>query len=71
LDSSLINQINLYIEKNNSKNFSDIKNLNLGKEEIKIDNESYYQSNAIARASKTMLQCMSSKTNSKITATKD
>ena len=41
------------------------------KEEIKIDNESYYQSNAIARASKTMLQCMSSKTNSKITATKD
>ena len=32
LDSSLLNQINLYIEKNNSKEFSDIKDLNFEKE---------------------------------------
>ena len=65
LDSSLINQINLYIEKNNSKEFSDIKNLNFEKELLKIDNEDYYFSNVITRASKTMFKCKSAKTNLK------
>jgi NADH-quinone oxidoreductase subunit G len=67
LDSSLINQINLYIEKNNSKEFSDIKNLNFEKELLKIDNEDYYFSNVITRASKTMFECKRAKTNLKST----
>ena len=69
LDSSLINQINLYIEKNNSKEFSDIKDLNFEKELLKIDNEDYYFSNVITRASKTMFECKSAKTNLKSTGT--
>jgi NADH-quinone oxidoreductase subunit G len=69
LDSSLINQINLYIEKNNSKEFSDIKNLNFEKELLKIDNEDYYFSNVITRASKTMFECKKAKTNLKSTGT--
>jgi len=69
LDSSLINQINLYIEKNNSKEFSDIKDLNFKKELLKIDNEDYYFSNVITRASKTMFECKSAKTNLKSTGT--
>jgi len=67
LDSSLINQINLYIQKNSFKHFSDIKDLNFKKEALKIDNEDYYYSNVIARASKTMFECKSSKTNLKST----
>ena len=69
LDSSLINQINLYIEKNNSKKHSNINSLNFKKEILKIDNEDYYFSNAIARASKTMFECKSAKTNLKSTGT--
>ena len=69
LDSSLINQINLYIKKNNSKEFSDIKNLNFEKALLKIDNEDYYFSNVIARASKTMFECKRAKTNLKSTGT--
>jgi len=69
LDSSLINQINLYIEKNKSKKQSNINCLNFEKEILKIDNEDYYFSNAIARASKTMFECKSTKTNLKSTGT--
>ena len=69
LDSSLINQINLFKEKNNSKKFSDIKDLNFNKEVLKIDNENYYNSNVIARASKTMHECKSAKINLKLTGT--
>ena len=69
LDSSLINQVNLYVEKNNLKKFSDIKNLNFKNEVLRIDNADYYYSNVIARASKTMLDCKSAKTNLKFTGT--
>jgi NADH-quinone oxidoreductase subunit G len=69
LDSSLINQINLYIEKNKSKKFSDIKDLNFKKDVLKIDNKDYYYSNVIARASKTMFECKIGKTNLKLTGT--
>jgi NADH-quinone oxidoreductase subunit G len=69
LDSSLINQINLHIEKNNSKNFSDIKDLTSENEILKINNIDYYYSNVIARASKTMFECKSSKNNFKSTGT--
>ena len=63
LDSSLLNQINLYIEKNNSKEFFDIKDLKFDKEFLEIDKEDYYYSNVIARASKTMLECKKTKIN--------
>ena len=69
LDSSLLNQVNLYLEKNNSIEISDIKNLIFDKEILKIYNEDYYYSNVIARASKTMLKCKISKTNFKSTGT--
>ena len=69
LDSSLLNQVNLYLEKNNSVEISDIKNLIYDKEILKIYNEDYYYSNVIARASKTMFKCKISKTNFKSTGT--
>jgi len=69
LDSSLINKINLYIEKNDSKKFIDVSDLNFKNEILNIDNDDYYYSNAIARASKTMLECKNSKINLKLTGT--
>ena len=69
LDSSLLNQINLYIEKNNSLKSSDVKNFEFNQEILKIDSEDYYYSNVIARASKTMFECKSAKTNLKLTGT--
>ena len=69
LDSSLLNQINLYIEKNNSIKSSDVENLIFDQGILKIDNRDYYYSNAIARASKTMLECKKAKTNLKLTGT--
>jgi len=69
LDSSLINQINLYIEKNNSIKSSAIQNIEFNQEILKIDNDDYYYSNVIARASKTMFECKTSKTNFKSTGT--
>ena len=69
LESSLVNQINLYIEKNNSKKSSDITNIDFNKEILKVENEDYYYSNVIARASKTMFKCKKSKANLKLTGT--
>ena len=69
LDSSLLNQINLYIEKDKSIKSSNVENLEFKQEILKVDNEDYYYSNAIARASKTMLECKSAKTNLKLTGT--
>jgi len=69
LDSSLLNQINLYIEKNKSIKSSNVENLEFKQEIIKVNNEDYYYSNAIARASKTMFECKSAKTNLKLTGT--
>ena len=69
LDSSLINQINLYIEKNDSKKFIEIMDLNFKKEFLKINNADYYYSNVIARASKTMRECKNAKTGLKSTGT--
>jgi len=67
LDSSLLNQINLFIEKNKSIKSSNVENLEPNKEILEIINEDYYYSNAIARASKTMFECKSTKTNLKLT----
>jgi NADH-quinone oxidoreductase subunit G len=69
LDSSLLNQINLYIEKNKSIKSSNVENLEFKQEILKVNNEDYYYSNAIARASKTMFECKSSKANLKLTGT--
>ena len=69
LDSSLLNQINLYKEKNNSIKSSEVENLMFDKEILKIISEDYYYSNVIARASKTMLECKTSKANFKSTGT--
>jgi len=68
LDSSLINQINLHIEKNTSIKSSSIKELIFQNEEIKIDSD-YYYSNVIARASKTMSECRNLKIDLKSTGT--
>ena len=63
LDSSLTNQINLLIEKNNMKDFSQIDNTDFTKEILKVNHIDYYYSNVIARASKTMFECKNSKIN--------
>ena len=68
LDSSLINQINLHIEKNNSLTSSKVKELIFENELVKIDND-YYYSNVIARASKTMSECRDLKADLKSTGT--
>jgi NADH-quinone oxidoreductase subunit G len=69
LESSLLNQINLYIKKNKSIKSSKIESLEFEKSILKIHNDDYYLSNAIARASKTMLECKNSKVNFKSTGT--
>ncbi|MDC1250533.1 NADH-quinone oxidoreductase subunit NuoG [Pelagibacteraceae bacterium] len=68
LDSSLINQINLHIEKNTSLKSSSVKELIFQNEVIKIDSD-YYYSNVIARASKTMSECRNLKVDLKSTGT--
>ena len=69
LDSSLLNQINLHIEKNKSIKSFNVENLEYKNEILNIDNEDYYYSNAIARASKTMSECKKAKINLKLTGT--
>ena len=69
LDNSMFNQINLYLEKNESKNFVEINDLNFNKENLLINNLDYYYSNVIARASKTMFECRDAKANLQLTAT--
>jgi NADH-quinone oxidoreductase subunit G len=69
LDSSLLNYINLFTEKNNSKEYIDIKDFNFFSEKLEVINEDYYYSNVVARASKTMLECKSEKANLKSTGT--
>ncbi|WP_415299376.1 NADH-quinone oxidoreductase subunit NuoG [Candidatus Pelagibacter sp. Uisw_134_02] len=69
LDSSLLNQINLLLEKDISTKSTEIKNLDFDKEILKISNDDYYYSNVVARASKTMFECKNSKINLKPTGT--
>jgi NADH-quinone oxidoreductase subunit G len=69
LDSSLLNQINLFIEKDKTIKASSVKNLEFNKEILKVENEDYYYSNAIARASKTMFECKKAKINLKLKGT--
>ena len=69
LDSSMLNYLNLYIEKDDLVISTEIKDLIFENEILKITNEDYYYSNVIARASKTMFECKSAKTNFKSTGT--
>ena len=69
LCSSLLNYIHLFIEKNNSIEYTNIKDFNFSSEKLEIINKDYYYSNVIARASKTMLECKSAKANLKSTGT--
>ena len=69
LDSSMLNYLNLYIEKDNLVISTEFKDLIFENEILKIANEDYYYSNVIARASKTMFECKSAKTNFKSTGT--
>jgi|TARA_A100001011_G_scaffold145283_2_gene153435 NADH-quinone oxidoreductase subunit G len=69
LDNSMLNQINLYLKKNDNKKLPDSNNLFFENEDLKINNEDYYLSNVIARSSKTMLECKKSKINFKSTGT--
>ena len=50
LDSSMLNYLNLYIEKDNLVISTEIKDLIFENEILKITNEDYYYSNVIARA---------------------
>jgi len=61
LESSMLNFLNLFKEKNFSKKNSNITNLELIDDVINVVNKDYYYSNAIARASKTMFNCKSEK----------
>ena len=67
--SSMLNYIKLFKEKNETKKFSEVKDLNFISEVIKVNNTDYYYSNAIARASKTMFNCRNEKLNSLSTGT--
>jgi len=69
LDSSMINFINLFIEKNLSKKEKMISDLDFVNETLKISVSDYYFSNVVARSSKTMLECKKAKINLKSTGT--
>ena len=69
LDSSMLNYLNLFKEKNLSKKYSELANLSFESEKIIIKDNDYYYSNSIARASKTMSNCRYEKINLKSTGT--
>ena len=69
LESSMLNYLSLFKEKNFSKNYNEQGNLKFVNEKIIIKVNDYYYSNAIARASKTMFQCRNEKNNFKSTGT--
>ena len=71
LESSMFNYLNLQKEKQNNINDQnhDINEDKFQNETLKINLKDYYFSNAIARASKTMIECNNSKLNLKSTGT--
>ena len=69
LESSLLNYLNLSVNKNLPNESNDTKDLTFSNEKIEIKNLDYYYSNSIARASKTMFKCRSEKNKLKLTGT--
>ena len=69
LESSLLNYLNLSVNKNLPNESNDTKDLTFSNEKIEIKDLDYYYSNSIARASKTMFECRSEKNKLKSTGT--
>ena len=69
LENSLLNYLNLSVNKNLPNKSNDTKDLTFSNEKIEIKNLDYYYSNSIARASKTMFKCRSEKNKLKLTGT--
>jgi NADH-quinone oxidoreductase subunit G len=69
LESSMLNYIKLFKDQNYTKKNSEVTNFNFLEEHIEIVNNDYFYSNAIARASKTMLECKKEKIKNKLTGT--
>ena len=71
LQSSMFNYLNLQKDSQNTSDHlvSSTNDSNFKNEVLRIDNADHYYSNVIARASKTMLDCKSAKTNLKFTGT--
>jgi len=69
LESSMLNYLNLFKEKNLSKKYSELMDLNFVHEKVILKDYDYYYSNSIARASKTMFKCRTEKINFKATGT--
>ncbi len=69
LESSLLNYLNLSVNKNLPNGSNDTKDLTFSNEKIEIKDLDYYYSNSIARASKTMFECRSEKNKLKSTGT--
>ena len=69
LESSMLNYLNLFKEKNLSESFSEKNNLNFVSEKMIVRDNDYYYSNSIARASKTMFECKNKNIKFKSTGT--
>ena len=69
LESSMLNYLNLFKEKNLLKKHTEKSDLIFVDEKFTIKNNDYYYSNSIARASKTMFKCRSEKIKFKATGT--
>jgi NADH-quinone oxidoreductase subunit G len=69
LESSMLNFLNLKIEKQKSGSIKEINQASFENETLKISYKDYYFSNVIARSSKTMLNCYNSKIDIKRTGT--
>ena len=71
LDSSMFNYLNLQKEKQNSSNDKEISIIesDFKNEKLNLTIKDYYFSNVVARASKTMIECNSSKIDLKPTGT--
>ena len=69
LESSLMNNINLFLENNSSKKNKNYLDVKIQDQVLEIESQDYYFSNVVARASKTMFDCNQSKSNFKSTGT--
>ena len=65
----MLNYLNLFKEKNLSKNYLELTDLPFTNEKLIIKDHDYYYSNSISRASKTMSNCRNLKNHIKATGT--
>ena len=69
LENNMLNYLNLFKEKNLSKNYLELTDLPFTNEKLIIKDHDYYYSNSISRASKTMSNCRNLKNHIKATGT--